>query len=216
MPLHDRQVDHLAERYLGQLGNQLLHQIRLRGGFDHKRELHGRFGQAHGLLRRGELGAIDDVSPLDEVRNRPRVKSEFFGSDGSEKLGAGLVGRIVKLLARVVVPEMLGVLRLQERALMVVEPPGQQRGAGILEIDDGVFVTVESAVLKRLRGLVGHAGIEEFRVGIDALPVEAGKDRRRRRPVEAFIVKADSNRHSLPPLALGHSRRCTINESQSG
>ena len=145
------------------------------------------------------MRAIDNIAPLDQIREGAGVKSEFFGSDGREKFCAGFIGGIVELFPGMIVPEVFGVFRLQERALMMVEPPGQQRGAGIFEIDDGVFVAVERAVFKGRRGLVRHSGVAEFRVGVDALAIEARKYGGGGGPVEAFVVKTDSNHHCVPP-----------------
>ena len=44
----------------------------------------------------------------------------------------------------------------EERALVMVEPPGQLRRVGIFEIDDGVLVAVEDTVFERLRSFVRH------------------------------------------------------------
>ena len=83
-----------------------------------------------------------------------------------DKHGAGAIRRIVKLLAAVVVTEMLGVFRAQECALMMIEPPGQARIGRVLEIDDRVDVAIEQAVLKKLRRFVSQAG--EFEIGVRA------------------------------------------------
>src|ERR1700691_6016454 len=97
-----------------------------------------------------------------------------------------------------ILTEMLGVGGRQKRALMVVEPPSEFGRAGIFEIHDGVFVAVECAVLEGLRGLVRHAGVEEFGGGIDALLVKARENRGGGGSVEAFIVEA--NPHLQFPL----------------
>ena len=104
-------------------------QIRLRRRFDHQRELHRRLAQPHGFFGRCELRAVDDVAPLDQLGDRLRVESEFLGRHRREQFRAGLERGIVKLLARMIVPEMLGVFGLQERALVMVEPPGELRRA---------------------------------------------------------------------------------------
>jgi hypothetical protein len=53
-----------------------------------------------------------------------------------------------------------------------------------------------------MSGLVGHPSEMELRTGSNTFTKKAVKDRRRRRAVEASIMKAQSNldpvRHSLP------------------
>ncbi len=124
----------------------------------------------------------------------------FSRCDVGQEFRAGLVRGIVELLARMIVPEMLGVLRLQERALMMVEPPGQGGRARIFEIHDRIFVAVERAVLKRRRRLVRHPGVEKFGARVDALAVKARKDRRGRGPVETLVVETDPNFQVALPL----------------
>ena len=71
---------------------------------------------------------------------------------------------------------------------MMVEPPGQARIGGVLEIDNGVHVAVEISGLKQLVGLVGEAGEREFGAGIELGFDKAAEKRRRGRAVETMIV----------------------------
>src|SRR5277367_253365 len=203
--LDDRQLDHLRQRNIGQVRNQLGDQLRFGRGLDYQRELGGRFRKADGVRGRGELRSINDIAPVNQVRERLGIESEFLRSDGGQKLGAGLVGGIVKLFAGMVLPEMFSVGGRQKRALVMVEPPGEQRRAGILEIHDGVFVAVKSAVLEGLRGFVRHPGIEKLGRGIDALLVKARENRGGGGSVEAFIVEANSDLQ-LPLLTAPAAR----------
>jgi hypothetical protein len=84
--------------------------------------------------------------------------------------------------------EMLGVLGRQESALMMVEPPGQPRVGGVLEIHDGIDVAVEISGLEKLVGFVGQAGESEFGRGIKFGFDKAAEKRRRGRAVETMIV----------------------------
>ena len=68
--------------------------------------------------------------------------------------------------------EMLRVFGLQKRALVMVEPPRQQRRAGIFEVHDGVFIAVENPVLKRLRGFVRHPRVQELGSRMNAFPMK--------------------------------------------
>jgi hypothetical protein len=90
-----------------------------------------------------------------------------------------------------VVPEMLGIRFRKKGALVMIKPPRQAVGAGILEIDDHVLVCVEQARVKQLSRAVHHAAIAKLRFGVDALPVEARENGRRACSVETPIVKTD-------------------------
>ena len=57
---------------------------------------------------------------------------------------------------------MLGVFGAQERALMMVEPPGEPRVGGVLEVDDGILVAIEKMVVENLRRGVRHT--REFKI----------------------------------------------------
>src|SRR5580704_13957193 len=98
-----------------------------------------------------------------------------------------------------VAAKMLGILRSEECALVMVEPPGEQRRAGIFEVHNGVFVAVENAVLEGLRGFVGHPRVHKLGVGMDALAVKTRKNRGRGSSVEALIVKTKANLHFRLP-----------------
>src|ERR1700719_2505391 len=88
-------------------------------------------------------------------------------------------------------PEMPGILRGEERALMMIEPPGKFRRIGIFEIDDDVFIAIEKAALPGVRGAVGHSAEMKIRFRVETLPVKAIKKRGRCRTVEAAIVKTE-------------------------
>src|ERR1700722_2473524 len=114
-----------------------------------------------------------------------------------------------------ILTEMLGVGGRQKRALMVVEPPSEFGRAGILEIDDGVFVAVEGAVLEGLRGFVRHAGVEEFGGGVDALAIEARENRGGRCSVEALVVEANpDSQFPLPAAKPSPGWKSRVKESQ--
>src|SRR5579862_2700869 len=97
---------------------------------------------------------------------------------------------------------MLGILRFQESALVMVEPPGQSRRTRIFEINDGIHIAIKDAVLERLRSLMGHSGVRELRKRLDSLPIKAGKDRGGGSAIETFVVKTNAN------LQLFLSVRC--------
>src|ERR1700732_2859068 len=136
---------------------------------------------------------------MDQLRERFGVKSEFFGSNGGQKFCTRLVFGIVEFFAGAVATKMLGVLRRQKCTLMMVKPPSKQRRTGILEIHNGIFVSVKNPILKRMRGLMGHSRIKNLRVGMNALAVEARKDRGRSRSVETPVMKTKAKLHSCLP-----------------
>jgi hypothetical protein len=94
-----------------------------------------------------------------------------------------------------VVPEMLGIRFRKKGALMMIKPPSQIVGAGVLEINDRVLVRIEESSIKQLSRAVHHAAIPEHRLGVDALPVEAREYGRRAGSVKTPIVKTNQNRH---------------------
>src|ERR1700683_4583703 len=94
-----------------------------------------------------------------------------------------------------VAAEMLGILRSEKRALMMIEPPGEQRRTGIFEIHNGVFVAVENAVFEGLRSFMRHPGLNKLGIGVDSFAVKPGKHSGRSRSVEALIVKTKAKLH---------------------
>src|ERR1700726_33895 len=114
-----------------------------------------------------------------------------------------------------VLAEIFGVFGLEEGALVVVEPPGEVGRGGIFEIDDGVFVAVEGAVFEGLRGLVRHAGVEEFGGGIDAFAIEARENRGGRCSVETLVVEANpDSQFPLPAAKPSPGWKSRVKESQ--
>ena len=79
----------------------------------------------------------------------------------------------------------------------MVEPPGQARVRGVLEIDDGVLVAVEQAVGKKLTRRVRHPGVKEFRARVESVFQKAAEKGRRRGAVETMVVIENSDPHVL-------------------
>ena len=94
------------------------------------------------------LGAIDNVGPFDQLRDRRWMKSETVLRDGSQELGTRLEVGIVELLAALAVQEMFVIFRGEKCALMMIEPPGNFRRWRILEVHDGVLVAGEFGFVK--------------------------------------------------------------------
>jgi len=60
---------------------------------------------------------------------------------------------------------------------VMVEPPGDFGRAGILEIHDGVFVTIEVVFVKKRAGAMQQAGEHELDIVADPFPVKAREER---------------------------------------
>src|SRR5262249_23728498 len=88
---------------------------------------------------------------------------------------AGFEVWIVKLAIALVLLKMCGVFRRQERALMMIEPPGDLRRAGVLEIHDSVLVAIELLFIEQSAGTVQQPGKYELRLATHALPVKTGE-----------------------------------------
>ena len=76
---------------------------------------------------------------------------------------------------------------------MVVEPPRERRMGRVLEIDDGVLIAVEQTVLKKLIGLVRHAGVLEAGEGVQMVVIELAEEGSRGRAVEAMVMVKYAN-----------------------
>ena len=122
------------------------------------------------------------------------VSPTFPGTCRNE-VGARSKFRIVQLLARGIVLVMFGVFPAQERALMMIEPPGQARVGGVLEVHDGVFIAIEQRVLEYLGGFVRHARIGKLCIRMDPVLHKTAEVGRRRSSVETVIVVQDSHQH---------------------
>src|SRR4029077_7705402 len=94
-----------------------------------------------------------------------------------------------------------------------VKLPGRGRRDRGFKIDDGFFVAVKHGFREGMPRLVRHPREMKLRPRLDALSKKAIENRRRRRAVEASVVKTQSNfariRHSPPsphPIAKRKSR----------
>ena len=150
------------------------------------------FGKGHGRFRRGILSAINNIAPINQFRERLRVEPKLRAGHIRQKLGAGFVIRIVELVAAMVLAEVLRIGGSQERALVMIKPPGHERRTRIFKIDDGILIAVKQAVLERLARAVCHAREMELRMGLDALSKKAIENRRRCSAIETSVVKAQA------------------------
>src|SRR2546426_12519236 len=96
------------------------------------------------------LRAVDHLRPVDELGQRREVPPEPVAADARQEAGATLRGRIPELAPRSVGPEVRLLLRRPERALVVVEPPGESLIGGVAEIDHRVLFPREDLVTEEL------------------------------------------------------------------
>src|SRR5271157_2994355 len=191
---NNRQGRNLGQGPDDQLGNDDVgHETLGPRALDHQRELGSRLAHLHRRLRVRVLGAVDDVL------QRRGIEAEFLARDVGDEFGAGTERRIVELPVAGVAAEVLGVRLGKERALVMVEPPGQAVGARVFEIDDGVFVAVKDAGIEKLAGTVRQPVVAQFGSGIDAGAVEVSEDRGGASAIEALVMKADSYHHHIRP-----------------
>jgi hypothetical protein len=108
-----------------------------------------------------------------------------------QKLGAGFVFRVEKFLALITQAIVLRIFWREKSALVMVKPPGNLRGSGILEIDNGVLVAIKIGLIKERARAMHKSGELEVHVRPDAFAVETRKQRGRGRPVKTFAVKKD-------------------------
>ena len=92
---------------------------------------------------------------------------------------------------------MLVILGREEGRLVVIEPPGDLGRGGVLEIDDGVFVAGEVALVKQGAGAMDKAVILIVSSRVDALAMEACEERSRACTVKTFVVIKDADPQKL-------------------
>ena len=78
----------------------------------------------------------------------------------------------------------------------MVKPPGDLGIGRIFEIDDGILVAIEEALIEKLGCPMRQSGVDEFRIRVKSTLEEPAKIGRRRCPVEAVIVIEDSYPHA--------------------
>ncbi len=88
----------------------------------------------------------------------------------------------------------------------MVKPPSQLVGAGILEVNDGVLITIEEIFRKKLARPMHQASIKHLCFRIDAGVVKPREQSSRARPIKTLIVKTDSYFHTGCPAHLKTTR----------
>src|SRR5690348_10493615 len=137
---HERQPDHFSERTIGQLWNNASREAVFRRRLNHEGQLRGGFGDFHGSLRRRVLRAVNDVAPMNQIFEWPRIKSKFVLRYRSDEFGARAIVWLIKHVRDGMFSKLPGILRSEERALVMIEPPGQFRRVRILEVHDHILI----------------------------------------------------------------------------
>ena len=118
--------------------------------------------------------------------------------DHRDKTGTGLEIRIIELTIALVLFEVFRIGWSKKCALVMIEPPCDIRGTGILKIDDGVLLAIKLILVKERARPVYQAGKDEFCVTANALAVKTGKQRRRRSSVETLVVIENTDSQCIP------------------
>src|SRR5271165_543288 len=144
---------------------------------------------------------------MHEIGNGSGIEAEALLRDHGNKTSAGFEIGIVEFLIALIALEVCSVVGRKKCALVMVEPPCDLRRTGVLEVDDGIFVTVELGFVKQRPGAMQQAGEDEVGVGANALAIKTGEERRGTGSVETLVVVEDSDFQSMPQLYKNSRRR---------
>ena len=133
-------------------------------------------------------------------RHGLRIEPEALLRHLGDELRARPVIGIVELRVAGVLLEVRGVLRRQERALMVIEPPRDSRRWRVLEVDDGILVAGEVFLVEQRTGAMHQSNVLELDVLADAFAIEPRKKRRRTGSVKTLVVVKDPYLHRPFPM----------------
>ena len=123
------------------------------------------------------------------------MESKFRRANVRDEFCAGMKFRAEEFLSARVPAKVFRIRLRDERALVMVKPPGQAVAWGIFEIDDGVFIAIENTYVKQLPGPVHHPGVVELGLGINAGAIETREHGGRTGAIKTLIVKADADSH---------------------
>src|SRR4030095_16138786 len=129
------------------------------------------------------------------------------------ELGAGTVRGIVKFLAAGIGTKVGFIFHAEEAALVVIEPPGEARVAGVFEVHDGILSPVKFNIEKKLTRPMRQPFVDEIHVRADGLAVKMTEHCRRGQTVKAVIVVINLHSHRLFPTS---ERTAPLQVSQSG
>ncbi len=119
MPLHqgsqqrrnERRGNHLRQGPGYQQRDHLRTKSCVLRGFNHHGELHGWFLHLHSGLRVCVKRPVNNVGPLNQLRNRRRIKTKMLFADHRNKAGARFEAGIVKLVVALLLLEVRGIGR---------------------------------------------------------------------------------------------------------
>src|SRR5436305_13878574 len=101
----------------------------------------------------------------------------------------------MKFLAAHIPAKMRFILRVQERALVMIEPPGKTMITGVFEIHDCILIPVELHVDEKLSSAVSESFVYEFRTLPDRRTIEVAEHGRGSKSVKAVIVVINLRSH---------------------
>src|SRR5206468_10285815 len=99
------------------------------------------------------------------------------------------------------------VLPVEEGALMMVEPPCQAGIAGIFEVYDGVFISVELDVDEELSCAMSQTFILDIRVRPDSVTEKIGEHRGGSQAIKTVVVIVNLHLHRNRPVQIGMAAR---------
>jgi hypothetical protein len=129
-----------------------------------------------------------------QIGDRSGIETEALLRNHRDETGAGFEIRIIEFAIALVLLEVLGVGGGKKCALVVIKPPGNLGGAGVLEINDGVLVAVKLLFVKQGASAVDQSGEDKIDIAANALAIEARKQGGRGSSVKTLVVveNADS------------------------
>jgi len=106
-----------------------------------------------------------------------------------DELGARAICRIMEFPAAPIGAEVGFVLPAEECTLVMIEPPGQARIAGIFKIDNSVLVPIKLDIKEQLAGTMGEALIFKFTIPVDCIQIEVAEYSCGSQSIEAIVMK---------------------------
>ena len=125
---------------------------------------------------------------MHQVAERFGIKTKLSPGNVRDEFSAGLTSGIKELLARLVSAKMCFILRTEKRRLMMIEPPRQFGRRRVLEIDNGILVTVEHSFVKKIAWSMQESAIFNVRSAIDSFVVKPAEYGRRSDAVKTMAM----------------------------
>src|SRR5689334_192031 len=116
--VHEGLVQYVRKRLFSKQWDQLANKIGVGGSFDGHREFHCRSFHFHRGTSVVVESPVNDVGPMNELRNRFGIESETLLGNHGDEAGARLEVRIVKLAIALVLFEMGRIGRSEKSALV--------------------------------------------------------------------------------------------------